>query len=610
MKMSSSGKPTGKEETYYMSPENQRFRTIKNIETHLGVKLTKIGNSKSKVTTTTSIALTPLFATGNGLTIAVDAEKLANGARFIALSIAGTNKTPAGSTPIENSRTTVTFANANNSNSTIFGASSKNNTLNTVVSTAKLADSIQKGTALTSTTGSKVVHHRFGLQKPSSNNTKDGGPRSTMQRSGRNADRVVKTLFGSLSKFRRHFANPLLVAREPGATDNEVRLGERRQQELSEITSKFILRRTNELNKVHLPNKLTMVVCVRMAPLQATLYRHLSDRATLCQKKSNDHTFSTFAAISAMRKLVNHPALLSKTLAQTIQKKGEAGYFLEDVDQLMPPEFTGRRVRNVDIERPEYGGKMALVYSMMTEMLKVKHSQRERIVLVSNFTETLDIFARMLAGMNAKYVRLDGGIAVNKRQRLVDEFNAGKCFAFLLSSKAGGCGLNLIGGNRLILFDPSWNPADDRQAAARIWRDGQKKTCYIYRMLATGSIEEKIFQRQVTKEGLASLVMEEDIAGESAIAQDDVRRLFEFQEHTCSDTHDMLHCKGCAARTKHWTLHPRAKGYKPEDSGANDADLMKWAHHQHLNTVDDDLLKKCGAEHVSYTFSLECSNET
>ena len=165
----------------------------------------------------------------------------------------------------------------------------------------------------------------------------------------------------------------------------------------------------------------------------------------------------------------------------------------------MPKEFSGLRVhRNLDIEKPEYAGKMMLVYNMISTMLKTIGPEREKIVLVSNFTETLDIFARMLACLGAKYVRLDGGVQVNKRQRLVDAFNlsSGGVFAFLLSSKAGGCGLNLIGGNRLILFDPSWNPADDRQAAARIWRDGQKRTCYIYRLLATGSIEEKIFQRR------------------------------------------------------------------------------------------------------------------
>lgn len=57
-------------------------------------------------------------------------------------------------------------------------------------------------------------------------------------------------------------------------------------------------------------------------------------------------------------------------------------------------------------------------------------------------------------------------------------------FIFMLSSKAGGCGLNLIGANRLVMFDPDWNPANDEQAMARVWRDGQRKTCYIYRLLA------------------------------------------------------------------------------------------------------------------------------
>ena len=93
-------------------------------------------------------------------------------------------------------------------------------------------------------------------------------------------------------------------------------------------------------------------------------------------------------------------------------------------------------------------------------------------------------------------VRLDGTMNVNKRSKIVSRFNdpEGKEFVFLLSSKAGGCGINLIGANRLILFDPvriytlrllfervangqDWNPASDQQALARVWRDGQKKEC-------------------------------------------------------------------------------------------------------------------------------------
>lgn len=68
----------------------------------------------------------------------------------------------------------------------------------------------------------------------------------------------------------------------------------------------------------------------------------------------------------------------------------------------------------------------------------------------------------------------------------VDDINnpTSGTFLFMLSSKAGGCGLNLIGANRLVMFDPDWNPANDDQAMARVWRDGQKKPCFVYRFLA------------------------------------------------------------------------------------------------------------------------------
>ena len=82
----------------------------------------------------------------------------------------------------------------------------------------------------------------------------------------------------------------------------------------------------------------------------------------------------------------------------------------------------------------------------------------------------------------------------------VDMFNralASSCFAFLLSSKAGGAGFNLVGGNRLIMFDGDWNPASDNQAMARTHRKGQKKTCFVYRMFTAGTVEEVIYQRQV-----------------------------------------------------------------------------------------------------------------
>jgi DNA repair and recombination protein RAD54 and RAD54-like protein len=141
---------------------------------------------------------------------------------------------------------------------------------------------------------------------------------------------------------------------------------------------------------------------------------------------------------------------------------------------------------------------------------------------------------------------LDGTTNATKRTKLVSEFNDLKnnSFAFLLSSKAGGCGINLIGGNRLVLFDPDWNPASDKQAAGRIWREGQQKRCYIYRFMGTCTIEEKIIQRQLSKEGLQNIVDDKEQVNEFSSAE--LKAIFTRRVDTRSDTHDTLRCKRCS----------------------------------------------------------------
>ena len=120
---------------------------------------------------------------------------------------------------------------------------------------------------------------------------------------------------------------------------------------------------------------------------------------------------------------------------------------------------------------------------------------------------------------------------------------------FFLSTRAGGAGLNLIGASRLFLLDSDWNPAMDLQAMARIWRDGQTRTCHIYRLLATGLIDEKMFQRQLYKENLTGFVGEGAKRGgqkgakagkSGTFSQEELRKLFEMNTQTACDTKDML----------------------------------------------------------------------
>jgi DNA repair and recombination RAD54-like protein len=146
-------------------------------------------------------------------------------------------------------------------------------------------------------------------------------------------------------------------------------------------------------------------------------------------------------------------------------------------------------------------------------------------------------------------------MTISKRQKLVDQFNNPEAeeFVFLLSSKAGGCGLNLIGANRLVLFDPDWNPAADQQALARVWRDGQKKDCFIYRFIASGTIEEKIFQRQSHKQSLSNCVVDEATDMERHFSVADMRQLFTLHTKSESETHDTFKCKRCIQGKQHST---------------------------------------------------------
>lgn len=129
---------------------------------------------------------------------------------------------------------------------------------------------------------------------------------------------------------------------------------------------------------------------------------------------------------------------------------------------------------------PTASGKLKVLDTLLAY---IKNETDDKVVLVSNYTQTLDLFERLCRARSYRYVRLDGTMSIKKRGKVVENFNDPNSsdFIFMLSSKAGGCGLNLIGANRLVMYDPDWNPANDGQAMARVWRDGQRKQCFIYR---------------------------------------------------------------------------------------------------------------------------------
>ncbi|KAM0787868.1 hypothetical protein ACM66B_003920 [Microbotryomycetes sp. NB124-2] len=384
---------------------------------------------------------------------------------------------------------------------------------------------------------------------------------------------------GTRADFHKVYENPILRGREGDATDKQKERGDAMLSELAGKVNKFIIRRTNDLLSKYLPVKYEHVVFCSLSPLQLQLYNHfMNDPTTKALLRGVGS--QPLKAITILRKLVNHPDLLDL--------KND----LPGAESLFPPDYDlndRRRVWDTALS-----GKMALLERFL---IKMRAETNDKIVLISNFTQTLDWIARMLSQSRFGFLRLDGTMQTTKRQKLVDKFNDpdGKETVFLLSSKAGGCGINLIGANRLVLFDPDWNPASDMQALARVWRDGQKKDCFVYRFVATGTVEEKIFQRQSHKQNLSSCVVDSNNDVERFYTSDDLRQLFKYNPAPC-ETHDLFKCKRCKGG-KQFTKSP-AMLY---------GDTSTWNHltNECLSTIHDDFLRaETGLDSVTACFQF------
>ena len=389
-------------------------------------------------------------------------------------------------------------------------------------------------------------------------------------------------LLGTRNEFRRNFEIPILRSRDADATDNDVKSGEQKLQLLSNIVSKFIIRRTNDILSKYLPCKYEHVIFVNLTPFQKQVYNMLIKSRDIKKVVKGDGGSQPLKAIGVLKKLCNHPDLI---------KLDEELDNYNDLD--IPDDYSIPTGKSRDVQT-QFSGKFAILERFLH---KIKTESDDKIVLISNYTQTLDLIERMCRNRHYASVRLDGTMSINKRQKLVDRFNdpEGQEFIFLLSSKAGGCGINLIGANRLILMDPDWNPAADQQALARVWRDGQKKDCFIYRFISTGTIEEKIYQRQSMKMSLSSCVVDAKEDVERLFSVDNLRQLFQFNDKTICDTHETFQCKRC---NKHGQQIMRAAAMLYGDA-------TTWNHlnHKALEKTNDHLLKnEFYHNDISYAF--------
>ncbi|VFV35914.1 dna repair and recombination protein [Lynx pardinus] len=380
---------------------------------------------------------------------------------------------------------------------------------------------------------------------------------------------VNSGILGTAHEFKKHFELPILKSRDAAASEADRQLGEERLRELTSIVNRCLIRRTSDILSKYLPVKIEQVVCCRLTSLQTELYKKFLRQAKPAEElREGKMSVSSLSSITLLKKLCNHPALIYDKCVE------EEGGF-EGALEIFPPGYSSKALE------PQLSGKM-LVLDYILAVTRSRSS--DKVVLVSNYTQTLDLFEKLCRARRYLYVRLDGTMSIKKRAKIVERFNnpLSPDFVFMLSSKAGGCGLNLIGANRLVMFDPDWNPANDEQAMARVWRDGQKKTCYIYRLLSAGTIEEKIFQRQSHKKALSSCVVDEEQDVERHFSLGELKELFTLDEASLSDTHDRLRCCRCVNNHQ---VRP------PPDGSDCTSDLAQWNHNTDKRGLKDEVLQ-------------------
>lgn len=302
-------------------------------------------------------------------------------------------------------------------------------------------------------------------------------------------DFIFPGKLGTLPDFMSTFNVPIAQGGYSNANEIEVETAYKCACILRDTINPYMLRRMkSDVNQsINLPAKNEQVLFCRLAPYQREMYKEYLESKE-CQMIMNGE-FMPFPGLITLRKICNHPDISTGGLnPQTHPKEAEEN------PSALNYGFYKR------------SGKMIVLQSL----LKLWYKQEHRVLLFTQSRQMLNILEKYVKDKNFSYLRMDGTTNIGSRQSLITKYNTNKSiFVFLLTTRVGGLGVNLTGANRVIIFDPDWNPSTDSQARERAWRIGQLKDVTIYRLLTTGTIEEKIYHRQIFKQFLTNRVLQD-----------------------------------------------------------------------------------------------------
>ena len=327
----------------------------------------------------------------------------------------------------------------------------------------------------------------------------------------------------------------------------------------------------------HAPTQLgkknDLVVWIPMKPAQKRLYRAFLDSSVV--RRALNKTGSALAAINVLKKICDHPALCaamtrSETDGETVvtELAGGAGDAPEDVLREDDPDADaagagaeGKREAVLaaiesagltpgDLEGDtDASGKAAF----LRELLRGLTNNGHRVLVFSQSIKMLDVVERAAREDGHALVRIDGRVPAEERHARVERFQASPDIPLaLLTTQVGGLGLTLTAADRVVIYDPSWNPAADNQSVDRAYRIGQTRDVVVYRLVTCGTVEEKVYRRQVFKGGL-SRAGTRDGNHFRYFSADDTSGLFECTDAGLESSETQKELEALHSRDRAWT---------------------------------------------------------
>ncbi|KAI0448151.1 SNF2 family N-terminal domain-containing protein [Xylaria telfairii] len=368
-------------------------------------------------------------------------------------------------------------------------------------------------------------------------------------------DFIYPMRLGTLVDFRREIEIPIKIGGYANASHLQIMTAEKTAQALKDNISPYLLQRLKVDVATDLPKKREQVLFCKLTQLQYENYRLFLDSKELGDVLKG--TTQSFFGIDRLRKICNHPDLVDPNI------------------KTRHPENWGAANKS---------GKMQVLKALLGMWKKLGH----KTLLFSQTVQMLDILDQFVRGLgNIQYLRMDGKTPIKMRQVLVDKFNKDpEIDLFLLTTKVGGLGVNLTGANRVIIYDPDWNPSTDVQARERAWRLGQKKDVTIYRLMTAGTIEEKIYHRQIFKQFLSNKVLK-DPKHRTTFNLNDLHDLFTLGSSEGAGTETARLFKGSEVDIHKDATSPTATGSAGKAPVANEQNTSSGSdEHNGLQRID------------------------